>query len=689
MCVSPGRSLGVFFAVGVLWGMLACNGVLAITPGIHDATRRVLFISSYHPQFPTFSEQIRGLNSAFDGQNIELDIEFMDSKRLNSPDHYQRFHELLKGKLEALPAYELLIVGDDNALNFALERQAELFAATPIVFFGVNDARLAASLSGRSGVTGVVEAISMDDTVQLMRRLYGAKAPITVITDATTTGRNDLRSFIHFMTRSQDRNFRVLSLEQLSFGELYAELRAIPASDPVLLISPFRDKNGATLEFQKSLSLIRDHLKAPLFHLWMHGIGQGILGGKVISHFEQARVAANIGLRALRGEKVGDIPVVTDSPNRYVFDFREMLRFDIGEDDLPLDSLLLFRPVTLYQQHKALFWGVVLIVGFLALLVMLLIVSLRMRVRTQREVMKINIDLESKVKERTEQLEEKNTQLSLVQAIAQLGSFEYLPEQWSVCCNAEFCSMVGLPFEARSLSVEAFMSFIHPSDREELRNATERALKINQPFHGCLRTIRKDGSLCYFNYTSRPISHRDGRTSILGSVIDVTQLKEAESRFKEMANHDDLTGLANRRLLDELFTKAEHMARRCANEIVVLYCDLDKFKPINDQYGHDVGDAVLVAVAQRLRESFRESDTVARIGGDEFVILLNGHCSKDQLHGIIHKTKHSLRGPIHIKNVSCNVDVSIGYAAYPGDGACLDTLLNVADNRMYQEKQYS
>lgn len=152
------------------------------------------------------------------------------------------------------------------------------------------------------------------------------------------------------------------------------------------------------------------------------------------------------------------------------------------------------------------------------------------------------------------------------------------------------------------------------------------------------------------------------------------------------AHHDDLTGLANRKLFRWRLSEAIDFALVEKIKAAVLYIDLDDFKPINDKYGHEVGDEVLVVVADRLKAIVRSSDTVARLGGDEFGIVLLGAKSNDTAFNIAEQLVSSLNKVIEVQNIVVQIGVSVGIVAIPDQGADVDRLLRAADVAMYQAK---
>lgn len=167
---------------------------------------------------------------------------------------------------------------------------------------------------------------------------------------------------------------------------------------------------------------------------------------------------------------------------------------------------------------------------------------------------------------------------------------------------------------------------------------------------------------------------------------EIKHRKQLEEKMKHMATHDDLTGLANRVLLKDRINTAIEFHQRQSLLMAVLFLDLDGFKSINDSHGHDVGDELLILVAQRLQSCVRTSDTVVRFGGDEFVLLLTGLHHSDEACFVADKVLQKLQSPFELSSTSEQIGCSIGIAMFPDDGANDTELLKVADTLMYQVK---
>ena len=204
--------------------------------------------------------------------------------------------------------------------------------------------------------------------------------------------------------------------------------------------------------------------------------------------------------------------------------------------------------------------------------------------------------------------------------------------------------------------------------------------------------VRKlqNGELCYLEIKLLP--HGGDQGKILGCfsvTTDITEHKLAEERIRRVAHHDSLTGLPNRLLFNDRLNQAMSLAKRDSRQFALLYLDLDKFKAVNDTLGHSAGDELLQGVAARIRRQVRESDTVARVGGDEFTVILPDITWREEAETVAGKILAALAAPFQLGSPKKNVEIgtSIGIALYPADARDADALVNAADAAMYSAKQ--
>ena len=197
----------------------------------------------------------------------------------------------------------------------------------------------------------------------------------------------------------------------------------------------------------------------------------------------------------------------------------------------------------------------------------------------------------------------------------------------------------------------------------------------------------KDGKIFYWHLRVIPeFDENKAVISLLTVWSEVTDRKHQLASLDRMAYHDALTGIANRALLVERVTQGLRAAEHSGDALALLFIDLDWFKVINDRWGHEAGDAVLVAIAQRLQSVVRAADTVARFGGDEFVIVLGGTSGAAALTAVMEKVTAAIAEPIIWRGTVLRIGASVGLARYPEDGLDAHSLLQRADESMYSEK---
>lgn len=200
--------------------------------------------------------------------------------------------------------------------------------------------------------------------------------------------------------------------------------------------------------------------------------------------------------------------------------------------------------------------------------------------------------------------------------------------------------------------------------------------------------VRKDGSSFPALFTSYPLfDEREHLYATLGVTIDITERKRIEKQLEYQAHHDPLTDLANRTLFR---VRLEHAMARCQREgqlLAVVMLDMDRFKDINDSLGHSVGDKLICRVARQLMAQLRLDDTVARQGGDEFLLLLEGLHSQEALTGVLDKLLRLFEEPFTVDEYELRISVSLGVALFPDHGADIDSLIKNADAAMYRAKQ--
>jgi len=371
-----------------------------ITSPLRAQQQSVLLIASYHPSFPTYRKQVRGLRSVFDKNTIHLDVEHLDSKRIPYDRASDQLFQSLKMKVKYVARYSCIITADDNALKFVLQYRKKLFGNIPVVFFGVNDIDFALKQNQNPDVTGIIESVSMEETLGLMKNLNPGVKNFVAISDDTPSGHGDLKHYLSFQRKFSTIIFNFIDTSKFTQKELSKKLKALEKNDSVLLLSAYHFKNEKRLLFSESLNFILNNLQRPVYHLWYHGLGQGITGGKIISHEIMARKSANTVMNILKGAHPSQVPVSDKSPNVYVFDYNLLKKFNINESLLPKDSIVINKERSVFDQYRQEIFFIIIIVVILSVAIIILsavIVDLR---KKKKVIKKQSVELNESLKEK-------------------------------------------------------------------------------------------------------------------------------------------------------------------------------------------------------------------------------------------------------------------------------------------------
>ena len=281
-------------------------------------------------------------------------------------------------------------------------------------------------------------------------------------------------------------------------------------------------------------------------------------------------------------------------------------------------------------------------------------------------------------------LESLNKRMSMAADAAHIGVWEWNLDTNELIWDDWMHRIYSIPKDEFEDNYSVWADTVHPDDFAAVRAKIDYAIKNHTEFHAQFR----------IRLTMDVVRHirADGRIEgikMFGINVDITEQVEAELRITQLANHDTLTGLANRHALSSFVRQEFLRIERTFMKCVCLYFDLNKFKPINDLHGHNVGDEVLIEVARRLKKLCRVSDLAARVGGDEFVIIVTDVDAHFSLSELMNRAQNTITQPIYTSIGFVNIGTSIGYASYPDEASNLDELIRIADERMFEYKGMS
>lgn len=274
-----------------------------------------------------------------------------------------------------------------------------------------------------------------------------------------------------------------------------------------------------------------------------------------------------------------------------------------------------------------------------------------------------------------------------VETVSRVGGWRLTSDGQFSEVSEQFRQIMGVADAPGPLSLDRLCTNFSEESSRLLKRLVERALQRSLNFDTELRLQRLDNSELWLHIRGEILQHAAGQKELVGAIQDITKAKKADSLIEYQANYDALTGLANRTLFRDRLNHALAMARRTSTKLAVVFIDLDNFKSVNDNLGHDVGDEVLVEAAKRIRGCVREVDTVARYSGDEFIVVIRDVFTESAVWRIVDNIVATVALPYALRTHQVYCGASVGISFFPDDATDGDTLIIKADQAMYEVKK--
>ncbi len=663
--------------------------------------KRVLFISAYTQSFVTVPEQIKGIQNIFRDQAIELDIEYMDTKRFDTEDKRLQFYDSLKYNLDHVPPYDAIIVGDDNALDFAVKYQEELFPNIPIVFLGINDIQWAIEVAKDPFITGITEETSIKENIEIAYSFNKNATKVIGIVDHTLTGNGDRVQFLLAEEAFPQLEFQVINFSDYKFNEFGSVIAGIESDSILFFLTMGEDKDGTYFSIDKAVDLLRSHAKVPVYRLSIGGVGDGLLGGKMVSYEKSGEVAAQMVMDIFNGIPVKSIEVITESPNQYFFDYKLLQKYNIDMSLIPEGAILVNSPPNLFQEYRE----YIIYIGIFFIFIILIILFLSFDTIRSRKMSlalkRSNAELSTTTEKLVESQDELQAQYDTIQE--QVDNFKALNEKYELTIQSTETIFWEVNAKNRSINfsgnVEGLLHATNLKDKDiyevmdDLLTSDEKQKILNE-YHKY-----KDGELMIIDVQVALKSDKpeekwlmirgkgsfdpDRKTNLLhGIIMDITKTKAQEKYIDFLAHHDYLTKIPNRRSFMIQLEKAIQTGKTGT----VVMIDIDNFKSINDSLGHMHGDITLVEIAKKLQAVQDDKLFISRYGGDEFLLLLKEVTDKEEIETYITKIKDSFAQPFYVEGGAYYINFSMGITRFPSDGKDSNHLITNADTAMYAIK---
>ncbi len=352
------------------------------------ASKEVLLLHSYHKGYKWSDDISLEIEKKFKNEkDIDLTTIYMDTKHVATPNYLNKLAQLYKEQFSTRN-FDLIIVSDNNAFEFAIRYHEYLFKDLPILFCGINnfDKALLGENNMKEYMTGVVEQVDLEKNFELILRMQPELEKLLIINDKSKTGlavKRDLRPVIEKYSKKIDIEY----VDNLDIDNLKKKVVNLDKKKSALLfVLLFKDKTGKFFTYKQSFKKIYEVSQVPTYGLWDFYLDYGMVGGLLTSAKAQGEAVANMTLQVLNGKSVKDIPVIEKSPNRYIFDYKELDRFDLSVENILKEYELINEPHGFFRKYTKLVVVIIIIFGILLIMVFSMKANIQRRMRVEKDL---------------------------------------------------------------------------------------------------------------------------------------------------------------------------------------------------------------------------------------------------------------------------------------------------------------
>lgn len=510
------RHAHCFWTLLALLGLLGLSGSLALAEQAAPV-RQILILHSYHPELSWTAGVNSGMHQVLNTSELALQthIEYLDAKRNPDRDYLNRYESLLQHKLRHLH-FDLILVSDAEALDFALRHRQNLLSGTPIVFCGISNPGPELSAASET-ITGVEERPSFRETVELALRLHPGTRELVFIGRTEDPSEALTRQALRELAARYPLGPRFTFWDDLPAEQLRPRLTQLQPGQLVFRIGSIKAANGRIWSFGESTRFIRQHASVPHYGFYDNVLGEGIVGGKLVSSTNQGELAAELGLRILRGEEPRTMAVVSSDSNPYLFDDRELKRFGISPKQLPAGSIRRHQTPSFYSVPKRDYW---LGLGLLASLLTgagLLVWNIRSRRQSEAA------------------LRSSEERLRLALEGSQDGLWDWDTVSGRNIVDERWCSMLGYSKQEIREHIDQWTELVHPEDLPVISTAHQECVDgRTSHFAGEFRMRTKDGDWKWILGRGTVVERgADGRPlRLTGTHKDISRQKATEQALQ-------------------------------------------------------------------------------------------------------------------------------------------------------------
>lgn len=345
-------------------------------------TKDILIIHSYHKGYKWSDDISKAIEKNFSKkEDVFLSTVYMDTKRIDTQEYLDEFYKYYKERFKN-SLFDVIMVVDNSALDFVQKYHDELFKDKPIVFLGINNFN-DNLIKGITNVSGVVENVDIKRNVDLILAMHPHINKLLIINEQSTTG-SAIRKEMDAVLPAYRNKISIEHVDSMDMDEIQLKTKKLSPNSAILWVLLFKDKTGRFFTFKENLQQIRKITQIPIYGLWDFYLEYGIIGGFLTSAFSQGEAASKIVDQILNGQQVSSIPIIDTSPNRYIFDYKELKIHGI-DPTLRLNNYeMINKPFSLYEEYKRYIWLFVSVFSAVIMIVLFLMQNVRIRKQSER-----------------------------------------------------------------------------------------------------------------------------------------------------------------------------------------------------------------------------------------------------------------------------------------------------------------
>lgn len=353
-----------------------------------NSSKDVLLLHSYHKGYTWTDDISNQIEKNFKNiQNIELTTVYMDAKRINTISYLDNLSKLYKEQFEDRK-FDLIIASDNTALDFLIKYHNSLFKDTPVLFCGVNNFHKPSLIKStiRDLTSGVTEKVSLEENFKLINRLHPKLKKLLIINDISLTGNAVKRDLIPLIEKYKHK-FEIEYVDNLEISNLQKKVSSLDKENSaILFVLLFKDTSGKYFTYKQSFSQIKEVSQVPIYGLWDFYLDNGIVGGLLTSATAQGELVSKMAIEVLNGKKISDIPIIDQSPNVYMFDYKELKKFNLDISKFVNNPIIINEPTSIYKEYTKFFLISIFTILILSIIVIILRANIQRREKLELEL---------------------------------------------------------------------------------------------------------------------------------------------------------------------------------------------------------------------------------------------------------------------------------------------------------------